>query len=256
MKTDTMSTINLDFFANRASVRVFSDRPVNEDTVERIIEAAAHASTTGNMQLYSVIVTRNAENREKLAALHLNQPAATGAPVLLTICADIRRFAQWCAARDARSGLDNPGGWLSAITDASIFGQQIVTAAESIGLGCCFLGSAAYNIEGFCDALGLPDGVLPLVGIAMGYPAAEVKPNPDRLPLDAIMHKERYHDPLPDEIDRYYAYKEAMPESEVFIKENHKKTLAQVFAEVRYPASLNEAVGREVMARIAKETDV
>ncbi len=251
-----MNDLNLDFFLHRATVRVFSDEPVAEDTIGKIIEAAAFAPNTGNMQLYSVIVTTLEKGRARLAPLHFNQPAATGAPVLLTVCADIRRFAQWCAGRETRSGLDNPGGWIAAITDAAIFAQQIVCAAESNGLGCCYLGTATYNIEGFCEALSLPEGVMPLVGIAMGYPAETPVQNGDRLPLDAILHKESYHDPLPDEIDRYYSEKEAMPESEIFIKENRKKTLAQVFAEVRYPASLNEAVGRAIMNRISKKADV
>lgn len=251
-----MENLNLDFFFRRATVRVFSDRKVDDTTIKAIIDAAAHAPNTGNMQLYSVVVTTSDEGRERLAPLHFNQPAATGAPVLLTVCADIRRFAQWCAARDANSGLDNFGGWLAAITDAAIFAQQIVTAAECNGLGCCYLGTATYNVDGFCEALDLPAGVLPLVGIAMGYPEEKVTPNPDRLPLEAIMHSERYYNPMPDDIDRYYAEKEALPESEIFIKENKKKTLAQVFADVRYPRDLNEAVGRQVMDRISKKADI
>lgn len=256
MKTDAMTDLDLDFFLRRATVRVFSDKAVDDKTIARIIEAAAHAPNTGNMQLYSVVVSTSAEGRAALAPLHFNQPAATGAPVLLTVCADIRRFGQWCAARDAVSGQDNFGGWLAAITDAAIFAQQIVTAAECNGLGCCYLGTTIYNVDGFCKALDLPDGVLPLVGIAMGYPAEPVVQKEDRLPLEAIMHREHYHDPLPDEIDRYYADKEARPENEIFVRDNHKKTLAQVFADIRYPAAQNEAVGQQVMARISKKADI
>ena len=164
--------MNLDFFRNRATVRVFSDREMPDSLVYEIIEAAAHAPNTGNMQLYSVVVTKSEEGRRKLAPLHFNQPAATGAPVLLTVCADIRRFGKWCDCRQAKTGLDNFGGWLSAITDAAIFAQQIVTAAEANGLGCCYLGTATYNIDGFAEALG-KSGLDEIV-LAEIYPAREV----------------------------------------------------------------------------------
>lgn len=243
-------TMNLDFFKKRATVRIFDDRPVGDDTLTAIIEAASHAPNTGNMQLYSVVATTTEEGRRRLAPLHFNQPAATGAPVLLTVCADIRRFAAWCDCRQAKTSLDNFGGYLSAITDAAIFAQQIVTIAEENGLGCCYLGTATYNISGFAEALGLPDGVFPLVGIAIGYPAEKEHPVSDRLPVEAVMHKERFHDYTPADIDRYYAHKESLPESEIFISENDKQTLAQVFAEVRYPESVNRSVADAALARM------
>ncbi len=245
-----MSNQNLDFFFRRATVRFFDNRPVAEETIRALVDAAAHSPNTGNMQLYSVVVTTSAGGRARLAPLHFNQPAATGAPVLLTVCADIRRFGAWCACREAETSLNNFGGYLSAITDAAIFAQQLVTAAEMNNLGCCYLGTTTYNISGFVEALNLPDGVLPLVGIALGYPASDERCTSDRLPLDAILHNEQYHDYSPSDIDRIYAEKEALAESKKFIDENSKKSLAQVFAEVRYPRELNEAVGTAAIERM------
>lgn len=245
-----MENLDLDFFNRRATVRLFDSRPVADSTIEALVEAAAHAPNTGNMQLYSVVVTTSDEGRRKLAPLHFNQPAATGAPVLLTVCADIRRFGAWCRQREATSGLDNFGGYLAAITDAAIFAQQLVTVAEANGLGCCYLGTATYSLQGFVDALQLPEGVLPLVGIAMGYPAEKEHQPSDKLPLDAILHKERFHDYGEADIDRYYAAKENLDESRMFVDINKKKTLAQVYADIRYPRDLNEAVGRAVLGRI------
>lgn len=242
--------MTLEFFKNRATVRVFDGRPVSDDIISALARAAAQAPNTGNMQLYTLIATRDSETKQVLAKLHFNQPAATGAPVLLTVCADIRRFGQWCTLNDAVSGLDNFGGWLSAIMDASIFAQQFVTAAEQNGLGCCILGTATYNLQGFIEALDLPQGVLPVLGIALGYPAEKEHPVSDRLPLEAVLHFEKYHDATPAEIKAFYAEKEAMSESQIFVKENHKKTLAQVYADIRYPRATNEAVAAAILPLI------
>lgn len=236
------------YFSRRATVRIFDrDKHITEETLRNIIELASHAPNTGNMQLYSVVATRGAELKKVLAGLHYNQPAATGADVLLTVCADTRRFAAWCDNRDTKSGLDNFGGRLSAVIDASIFAQQIVTIAELDGIGCCYLGTATYNADEFCKALDLPAGVIPVVGIAMGYPAGEVPAPSDRLPVEAVLHDETFCDYTPERIDEYYREKESLPESAGFISLNGKKTLAQVYAEIRYPRELNEAVGKAML---------
>lgn len=245
-----MEKLNTDYFMNRTTVREFADRAVDSDTLRAIVEAAAHAPNTGNMQLYSVVATTDKSGREALAPLHFNQPAATGAPVLLTVCADIRRFGKWCDARKAHSSMNNFGGWLSAVTDAAIFAQQICTVAEMNGLGTCYLGTATYNVEGFAKALNLPDGVLPLVGIALGYPAPGAHHPSDRLPVDTILHVGQFHDYTPGDIDAAYAEKEQLEESAGFIAENGKETLAQVYSEVRYPRDLNEQVGQAVLDRM------
>lgn len=243
------------YFKERATVRTFAtDRHISEATIREIVEAAAHAPNTGNMQLYSVIVTRQPEMKEKVSKLHYDQPAAKGADVLLTICADTRRFGAWCAHRKAESGLDNFGGRLSAVVDASIFAQQIVTIAEMQGIGCCYLGTAMYNADDFRRLLHLPEGVVPVTGIAMGYPADNKVSGPaDRLPVEAVLHSETYSDYSPADIDRYYAEKESLPESAGFISENGKETLAQVYADVRYPRALNEAVGEAMLRQMKKE---
>lgn len=235
-------------YSRRGSVRRFdSTRPVEDSTLDALLAASAHAPNTGNMQLYSVVVTREPELKARLAQLHFGQPAATGAPVLLTFCADVRRFAHWCKVRKAQSGLDNLGGKFTAATDAAIFAQQFVTLAELNGLGTCFLGTATYNLEGFCEALGLPEGVIPVLGLAVGYPAAEAVPS-DRLPLDVIRHRERFLDYTDEAIEAAYSEKENLPESAGFIAENGKETLAQVYAEVRYPKTLNEGLS-EALAK-------
>lgn len=244
---------NKDYFLNRASVRNFDpDRHISDDTLREIVQLAEHAPNTGNMQLYCAVATRAPEMKAKVSKLHYDQPAAKGADVLLTVCADTRRFKAWCDARDAQTGLDNFGGRLSSVVDAAIFAQQLVTIAEMQGIGSCYLGTAMYNVDDFCRLLDLPEGVVPVVGIALGYPAGKLPLPSDRLPEDSILHFEKYADPSPSDIDRIYAEKEALEESAKFIAENSKQTLAQVYADVRYPADLNKAVGEAMLRHLSR----
>ncbi|MCM1065958.1 MAG: nitroreductase family protein [Muribaculaceae bacterium] len=238
----------------RATVRAFSaERHVDDATLDSLLEAACHAPSTGNMQLYSVVVTTDVALKQRLAELHFGQPVARNCDALLTFCADTRRFGKWCDARRADRSLDNAGGRLTAIIDATIFAQQFVTLAELSGIGTCYLGAVTYNVKGFAEALNLPsDGtVIPLFSVAVGYPDGQqvFKPS-DRLPLAAVVSRNTYHDPSQAEIDSWYAAKEAMDESARFIAENGKQTLAQVYSEVRYPRELNMSLGRQLLELI------
>ena len=111
-------------FAGRRSVRKYSDREVSRELLDSILEAAMRAPTCGNMQLYSVVVTRSAEGKAALAPTHFNQPMVTGAPVVLTVCADFNRFTRWCELSDADPGYDNFLSFMSAVADATIFQQR------------------------------------------------------------------------------------------------------------------------------------
>ena len=228
-------------FAARGSVRVFSDKPLENNVLDNIRAAASHAPTTGNMQLYSVVVSRRPEALGQLRKLHQGQPCVTGCQALLTFCADLRRFSRWCELRKADCGFDNAGGMMTAVVDATIFAQQFVAVAEECGLGTVYLGTVMYDLQGFRRQLELPEGVMPLFSIAVGYPAAQPQPS-DRLPLEAVVHRESYADPSDADIEAFYAARESAPEAASFIAENNKETLAQVFAEVRYPRSVNMAV--------------
>lgn len=238
----------IDVLARRASVRAYDkERPLPQGVIEKLLTAAMQAPTTGNMQLYSVIITDSTDGKERLKQLHFGQPMAADCAALLTFCADVHRFGRWCAARKAQSGLDNGGGMLMAMEDAVIFAQQFVTLAEAEGLGTCYLGTVPYNIEAFAKELNLPSGVMPLFSVAVGYPAGERPAPSDRLPLEAVMHHEKYRRPAADDIDAWYSAKEALPESVRFIAENGKETLAQVYADVRYPRAQNEKIAADLV---------
>ena len=227
------------YFSNRRTIRQYNEQPIDEQLLRDMLTAAAHAPTTGNMQLYSVVITEDPEMKRKLAPAHFNQPSVMSAAAVLTFCADFNRFIKWCEQRQAVPGYDNFQAWLWAVEDTMIFAQQFVTIAELNGLGTCYLGTTTYNAPQIAEVLNLPDFVVPITTVTVGYPASAGVES-DRLPIDAIIHKECYSDYDSDRIDLFYAEKEAREDSRKFVSDNNKETLAQVFTDVRYPRKDNE----------------
>ena len=99
--------MDLDFLKNRRTIRQYKKEDIPDELLNELLEAAFRVSNTGNMQVYSVVVTRDAENKKKLAPAHFNQSTVTNAPVVLTFCADFNRFIKWCEFRHAKPGYDN-----------------------------------------------------------------------------------------------------------------------------------------------------
>lgn len=231
------------YFKKRATVRNFSEREVDPKLINEMLDAAAHAPTNGNMQLYSVVVTRDPMRKRLLAPTHFSQPASVGANVLLTFCADFNRFVKWCEVSDAKPGYDNFQSFMSAVFDTVILAQQFCTIAEMEGLGTCYLGTTAYNAPQIAEILELPERVVPVITVALGYPAVEGVAS-DRIPASGFIHEEIYRDYPESQIKEIYAEKEAREDSRQFIAENGKKTLAQVFTDVRYPKETNEVFSR------------
>ena len=137
----------LECMKNRRSIRKYTDQDIPESLLNELLEVATRASNTGNMQLYSVVVTRDPANKEKLAPAHFNQPMITGAPVVLTFCADANRFVKWAECRKAEAGFDNLQTFIASTIDAMLFAQSFCNAAEEKGLGICYLGTTAYNAD-------------------------------------------------------------------------------------------------------------
>lgn len=236
-----MKTIN-----TRRSIRRYAKREVSEELLNRLLTEAMRTQTMGNLQFYSVVVTRSDEMKQRLAPAHFNQPMVTQAPVVLTFCADTRRMTAWADNRQATPGYDNLLSYQNAATDALLFCQTFCNLAEEEGLGCCFLGTTVYMPQMIIDTLQLPRLVMPVATITLGWPD-EQPPLTDRLPLAAIMHNETYTDYTPESIDHFYAEKEALPENEEFVRINNKQTLAQVFTDCRYTKKDNEALSKGLM---------
>ena len=236
----------------RKTIRKYQSKDISAEMLNDLLEAAFRASTVGNMQVYSVVVTRDAERKKRLAPAHFNQPMVESAPVVLTFCIDLRRFSQWCRQRKAEPGYGNLEWFVTGAIDTSLVAQTFCVAAEEQGLGICYLGTTTYNPDIIVEILELPELVFPLITLTVGWPDE----NPlqvDRLPLEAIVHDEVYHDYTPEDIDRHYAYKESLPENHQFIAENGKKTLAQVFTDVRYTKKDAEAMSEVFWQTMKKQ---
>ncbi len=242
-----MQTIN-----TRRSIRRYQNKDVDNTLLTRLIKEAERTQTMGNLQLYSVVVTRSKELKTKLAPAHFNQPMVTGAPVVLTFCADYRRTTLWAEQRQATPGYDNPLSFVNAMTDALLFCQTFCNLAEEEGLGCCFLGTTVYQPQSIIDTLQLPELVFPVATITLGWPD-ENPPLSDRLPVSTIIHEETFHDYSAADIDKAYAYKEQLDENKEFVKINNKQTLAQVFTDCRYTKADCEAMSETLLEALRKQ---
>lgn len=128
----------MDSIKNRRTIRKYKAQDIPVDLLNDMLETSFRAATMGNMQLYSVVVTRDPGMKAQLAPAHFNQPMVTSAPVVLTFCADFNRFSKWCRQRKAEPGYDNLLSFMNAMTDALLVTQNFCTIAEDKGLGTCF----------------------------------------------------------------------------------------------------------------------
>ena len=138
----------------RRTIRKYQQKDISADLLNDLLETSFRASTVGNMQVYSVIVTRDAERKAKLAPAHFNQPMVRTAPVVLTFCIDLRRFSKWCEQRKAEPGYNNFEWFVTGAVDTLLVAQTFCVAAEEKGLGICYLGTTTYNHQMIVEALG------------------------------------------------------------------------------------------------------
>ena len=234
------------------TIRKYKDTPVNDQLLSSILEAGCRASTTGNMQLYSIIVTRDEAMKKELSPCHFNQASVMNAPVVLTFCADFNRINKWCILRNADPGYDNFLSFFTASTDALLTAQNVAIAAESEGLGICYMGTTTYMAGKIIEVLDLPGGVVPVTTITLGWPN-ENPAQMDRLPLEGIVHFERYNDYTDERIEEIYSGKESRADNLMYIAENNKQTLAQVFTDVRYKKQDNIAFSHKFLEVIHEQ---
>ena len=225
----------------RRTIRKYADKDVSNELLMRLLSEAERTQTMGNLQLYSVVVTRSEEKKRQLAPAHFNQPMVTEAPVVLTFCADFRRTSRWAEERKAVPGYENFLSFINASTDALLYTQTFCNLADEEGLGYCYLGTTVYMPMQIIEVLQLPRLVMPIATITLGWPDENPSLS-DRLPIESIVHEETYRDYTAALIDRFYNEKESLPENNEFVRINKKETLAQVFTDIRYTKKDNEAM--------------
>lgn len=242
-----MKTIN-----SRKSIRKYQSKEVDKELLNRLLKDSERIQTMGNLQLYSVIVTRDDEQKRKLAPVHFNQPMVVQAPVVLTFCADFHRTSVWAENRKATPGYDNFLSFLNAASDCLLYCQTFCNLAEEEGLGICYLGTTIYSSKAIIDILHLPRLVMPIATLTLGWPD-ENPPQTDRLPLSAFVHQETYPVITSRNIDEWYAEKEKLPESIRFCEINNKETLAQIFTDIRYTAKDNIAISTDLLDALKQQ---
>ncbi len=246
--------------AAHRSIRKYRSDAVPAPLLAELLHAATRASSSGNMQTYSIIVTREEARRRELWRLHFEQDMILEAPLLLTFVADWRRMTRWCRLSDADPGFDNLLSFLVAFADALIAAQNAALAAESRGLGICYMGTTLCATAGLVDFFGLPEGVFPATTLVVGWPDEEPAPRA-RLPIGGIVHEERYADPDDAGILAIYRERETegwqryqgFPELAARMASSGVANLAQVYTQLKYTKVENEAISAELLATLARQ---
>lgn len=251
MRDDTDTAV---YPLRHRSVRRYHPDPIPDDVLERVLTAGLRASSSGNMQTWSVVVTRDRALRERLLEPHMGQTMVVEAPALLTFCADFHRMRRWLALSEAEVHFDDPFSFMVAAIDASIASQNVALAAEAEGYGICYLGTTLASCREIGRILEVPPNVVPVTGLVLGLPA-ETPPLRDRLPFDALVHRETYHDPDDEALAAHYREREkagwerymASPELRRKVEEAGVQNLAQLYTTVKYTRALHQRVSRELV---------
>ena len=237
---------------NHRSIRKYKSDPIDEKLLKEILQAGIRASNTGNMQLYSIIVTKDENLKNQLWEAHFKQDMVKQAPVLLTFVADINRFHRWCELRNAGTAYDNFFWFYNATIDAVIAAQNVAIEAEDKGLGICYLGTTTYMARKIIEILNLPKGVVPVTSLVLGYPD-ETPELTDRLPFDAVVFDEKYSELTENQIDKMWKEKENSKLTKKLIEENQTENLAQIFTQKRYKKQDNVFFSKEFLKIIEEQ---
>lgn len=252
-----MSILNV--MHQHRSIRKYKPDTVPEKLLTDILAAGIRASSSGNMQTYSIIVTRDRALREQLFEPHMKQSMVLDAPVLLTFCADFHRMRHWLHLNNAPDNFDNFMSFMVAAIDAILVSQNVATAAEAHGLGICYLGSTLANCDQIGKLLNLPHNVVPVVGFSLGYPDEDPLPR-DRLPLDGLVHDETYQDYTDERIREIYrernvkGWERYMGSARLrrLVEESRVENLAQLYTTVKYTRESHQGYSNTILNYLAE----
>lgn len=243
------------------SIRQYLDREVDDALVnDCLVQGLQGSSSSGNLNMVSVIKTRDPDQRQRLHALHGEQPMVLQAPLLLTFCADSHRTRAWLALRGARPGFGEFLSWHVAAFDAMIVAQTTVLALESHGLGICYMGTTLFAMEAIAELLDCPDHCLPVTTLVVGWPA-EAPAQRDRLPPAAWIHEERYQRPGPADIERDFAVREQRGRARYLAEPDMAErwhalgieSLAQYYTSpIKYDPDVQTGFGRDLQAALRR----
>jgi nitroreductase len=193
-----------DVIDRRASIRQYEDRPVADDILQKVVSAGQRAPYAG--QLYTIIVTSDPVKRQAVGELLGALPRK--APVLMLFCVDFRRLNKFVRRYKREIRMANSGLLWWGIQDACYAAENVVLAAEALGLGSCFLGGTPWQSRGLCELFSIPQEVFPVVGLVLGYAAEHPEPRP-RLPLKFVVHWDGYHDLTEEDVTEALAVMDA-----------------------------------------------
>lgn len=205
---------------DRKSVRVFEDREISAEEKRLILEAATMAPTAGNQQLYTILDITDQKLKEKLAVTCDNQPFIASAKMVLIFCADCQKWYDGFKEAGCKPRLPGVGDLLLAVSDTNIAAQNAVTAAESLGIGSCYIGDIMENCEQHRNMLHLPPYVFPAAMLVFGYPTKQQKERrkPERVSLSHVVHENGYRRMEGEELQEMFCPKSGVRPYEEWMK--------------------------------------
>ncbi|MCP4362909.1 MAG: NADPH-dependent oxidoreductase [Chloroflexi bacterium] len=251
----------LDLAKNHRSIRSFTSQDIDNSLLNDLLLAGLRSSSSGNMQTWSVIVTRDETNKRQLYELHGQQSMVLEAPVVLTFCADVFRMREWLRVNNSKQSFDDLLGFLTGEVDAVIAAQTVCLAAESVGLGICYMGTTWWAADQIIELLALPKGVFPVTSLVIGYPA-EAPALRDRLPLELIVHREKYTRLSDEEIREAHAEREKAAWARYTALESMRKKLEDAgisrvtdyyTSEFKYPKELHRRISEMLIETLQEQ---
>lgn len=224
---------------DRKSVRVFEEREISAEDKAAILQAAVMAPTAGNQQLYTILDITDQSKKERLSETCDHQPFIASAKMVLVFCADCRKWYDAFSACGCEPRLPGAGDLMLAVTDTAIAAQNAVTAAESLGIGSCYIGDIMENCERQREILGLPEYVFPAVMLVFGYPTEQQKrrKKPERVSMKHIVHENTYRQMDTQELEEMFQVKKGVKTYEEWM---------QAFCNRKYQSDFSREMTRSV----------
>ena len=223
----------------RKSVRVYTDQPISEEDKKVILQAAMEAPTAGNQQLYTILDITDQELKEKLSETCDHQPFIAKGKMVLIFCADCQKWYDAYLEGACQPRKPGVGDLMLAVTDAVIAAQNAVTAAESLGIGSCYIGDVMEQCEVHRELLNLPEYVFPAAMLVFGYPTQQQKERkkPERCQLKDIVHENRYEKKTEDGLKEMFQKN---------YKDRDFESWIQAFCNRKYNSDFSREMSRSV----------